>query len=102
MNPASTKQLVSSLVLIGCILGQVAPVWAQPAPSPRDEQVVVVVTRDVSKGTVATQSLLTEKRLEKRLAPINAVSGISECVGRAFKRARSKGQIILIEDLENP
>ncbi len=63
---------------------------------------MVVVVKDVSKGTVATQSLLSEKRLEKRLAPINAVSGISECVGRAFKRARSKGQIILIDDLENP
>ncbi|MBK8221858.1 MAG: hypothetical protein IPK73_12610 [Candidatus Obscuribacter sp.] len=102
MNPASTKPLVSALVLIGCLLGQVAGALAQPAPSPKDEQVVVVVTRDVSKGTVATQSLLAEKHLEKRLAPINAVSGISECVGRAFKRTLKSGQIILIEDLENP
>lgn len=102
MNPASTKPLVSALVLIGCLLGPVAGALAQPAPSPKDEQVVVVVTRDVSKGTVATQSLLAEKRLEKRLAPINAVSGISECVGRAFKRTLKSGQIILIEDLENP
>ncbi|MBI5174887.1 MAG: SAF domain-containing protein [Candidatus Obscuribacter sp.] len=102
MNPASIKHIVSALILFGSLLGQAGAVLAQPAPSQNDEQVVVVVTRDVSKGTVATQSLLSEKRLEKRLAPINAVSGISECVGRAFKRARSKGQIILIEDLENP
>ncbi|MBX9940487.1 MAG: SAF domain-containing protein [Candidatus Obscuribacterales bacterium] len=67
-----------------------------------DLQTVVRLSRDVTAGTVATQSLLQEDKIERRLAPLNAVSGISECVGRAFKRNLPKGRVILIDDLDNP
>lgn len=66
------------------------------------QQVIVVPTRDLKAGAVAIESALAEKKIEARLAPINAVSGIAQCVGRVLKRDKAKGQIILIDDLDNP
>jgi flagella basal body P-ring formation protein FlgA len=65
-------------------------------------QVVVVPKIDLEKGSTPTESNLEEKKLEKRLAPVNAVAGISEVVGRTIKRKKLKGSIIMIEDLARP
>ena len=65
-------------------------------------QVVVMAKSDIAKGRVLVASLLLEKEIEARLAPINGVAGIAECVGRTIKKEKKKGQIILIDDLENP
>ncbi len=65
-------------------------------------QVVVVPRLDLEKGSTPTESSLEEKKLEKRLAPVNAVAGISEVVGRTLKRKKMKGSIIMIEDLARP
>lgn len=73
-----------------------------PALSQEAQQVVVVPTIDLKAGSVAIDSALAEKKIEARLAPINAVSGIPQCVGRVLKRNKAKGQIILIDDLDNP
>ena len=78
-----------------------APVsHAQPAEA--ETQVVVVPKIDLEKGSTPTESNLEEKRLEKRLAPVNDVAGISEVVGRTLKRKKMKGAIIMIEDLARP
>jgi len=71
-------------------------------PADAEMQVVVVPKIDLEKGSTPTESNLEEKRLEKRLAPVNAVAGISEVVGRTLKRKKMKGAIILIEDLARP
>lgn len=66
------------------------------------QQVIVVPIRDLKAGAVAIESALVERKIEARLAPINAVSGIPQCVGRVLKRDKAKGQVILIDDLDNP
>lgn len=65
-------------------------------------QTVVLTRCELKAGTVLVGSQLEEKAVEKRLAPINAVGGSAECVGRVLKRAKGKGQIILIDELGNP
>lgn len=65
-------------------------------------QVVVVPKFDLEKGSTPTESSLEEKKLEKRLAPVNAVAGISEVVGRTLKRKKMKGAIIMLDDLARP
>lgn len=64
-------------------------------------QVVVVPKMDLAKGSTPTQSSLEEKKIPQRLAPVTAVSGISQVLGRTLKKAKAKGEIILIEDLSN-
>lgn len=71
-------------------------------PTEVELQVVVVPKIDLEKGSTPTESNLEEKKLEKRLAPVNAVAGISEVVGRTLKRKKMKGAIIMIEDLARP
>lgn len=71
-------------------------------PTEVEMQVVVVPKIDLEKGSTPTESNLEEKRLEKRLAPVNAVAGISQVVGRTLKRKKMKGAIIMIEDLARP
>ncbi|MBX9952940.1 MAG: hypothetical protein K2Y39_27450, partial [Candidatus Obscuribacterales bacterium] len=71
-------------------------------PAEVELQVVVVPKIDLEKGSTPTESNLEEKKLEKRLAPVNAVAGISEVVGRTLKRKKLKGAIIMIEDLARP
>lgn len=71
-------------------------------PTEPEMQVVVVPRLDLEKGSTPTESSLEEKKLEKRLAPVNAVAGISEVVGRTLKRKKMKGAIIMIEDLARP
>lgn len=73
---------------------------AQPADIAM--QVVVVPKIDLEKGSTPTESTLEEKKIERRLAPVNAVAGISEVVGRTLKRKKAKGAIIMIEDLARP
>jgi Flp pilus assembly protein CpaB len=75
---------------------------AQPANSDAETQVVVVPKVDLEKGSTPTESNLEEKRIEKRLAPVNAVAGTSEVVGRTLKRKKLKGAIIMIDDLARP
>ncbi len=65
-------------------------------------QVVVVPKIDLEKGATPTESSLEEKKIEKRLAPVNAVAGISEVVGRTLKRRKMKGAIIMLDDLARP
>ncbi len=65
-------------------------------------QVVVVPKFDLEKGSTPTESSLEEKKVEKRLAPVNAVAGISEVVGRTLKRKKMKGAIIMLDDLARP
>jgi flagella basal body P-ring formation protein FlgA len=71
-------------------------------PSDASLQVVVVPKFDLEKGSTPTESSLEEKKIEKRLAPVNAVAGISEVVGRTLKRRKCKGAIILLDDLARP
>lgn len=93
-------KLLSPFSLV--ILSTVLLISQIPALSQEAQQVVVVPTMDLKAGSVAIESALAEKKIEARLAPINAVSGIPQCVGRVFKRNKAKGQIILIDDLDNP
>jgi flagella basal body P-ring formation protein FlgA len=65
-------------------------------------QVVVVPRSDLEKGSTPTESSLEEKKIEKRLAPVNAVAGISQVVGRTLKRKKMKGAIIMLDDLARP
>ena len=71
-------------------------------PSDASLQVVVVPKFDLEKGSTPTESSLEERKIEKRLAPVNAVAGISEVVGRTLKRRKGKGAIILLDDLARP
>lgn len=71
-------------------------------PGDASLQVVVVPKFDLEKGSTPTESSLEEKKIEKRLAPVNAVAGISQVVGRTLKRRKSKGAIILLDDLARP
>lgn len=94
--------------LIACvaftnILG--VPGFALDDPAPSNDanlQVVVVPKLDLEKGSTPTESSLEEKKIEKRLAPVNAVAGISEVVGRTLKRRKAKGAIIMLDDLARP
>lgn len=89
---------VSIVVLgIALALGNNSPVYSESAL-----QTVVVSRVDLKAGVVLVAGQLEEKDVEKRLAPLNAVAGVAECVGRVLKKARAKGQIILIDDLGNP
>jgi flagella basal body P-ring formation protein FlgA len=98
-HPQKCRLFFCSLAFFAYQAISFASLSAQPAA---DLQTVVRLSRDVTASTVATQSLLQEDKIERRLAPLNAVSGISECVGRAFKRNLPKGRVILIDDLDNP
>ena len=75
---------------------------ADPADGTEAMQVVVVPKNDLEKGSTPTESSLEEKKIEKRLAPVTAVAGISEVVGRTLKRKKMKGSIILLDDLARP
>lgn len=75
------------------------PVFGQ---NPPPLQTVVMARDDIKAGRVLTANMLEEKQLEPRLAPVNGVSGIAECSGRSLKRDKKRGQIILIDDLDNP
>lgn len=77
----------------------ISPAFAQNPPPP---QTVVMTRDDIKAGRVLTANMLEEKQLEPRFAPVNAVSGIAECSGRSLKRNKKRGQIILIDDLDNP
>lgn len=84
---------ISSALLNAC------PVFGQ---NPPPLQTVVMARDDIKAGRVLTANMLEEKQLEPRLAPVNGVSGIAECSGRSLKRDKKRGQIILIDDLDNP
>ncbi|MBC8000816.1 MAG: hypothetical protein IAF58_22905 [Leptolyngbya sp.] len=86
---------ISSIIYSGAAL-------AQTAPASEPMQLVVVPKLDLEKGCTPTESNLEEKKIELRLAPVNAVSGVAEVVGRTLKRKKFKGSIILIEDLARP
>lgn len=86
---------ISAVVYSGAAL-------AQTAPSSEPMQLVVVPKLDLEKGCTPTESNLEEKKIELRLAPVNAVSGVAEVVGRTLKRKKFKGSIILIDDLARP
>lgn len=86
---------------ITCILALLV-FSAGPAFADSSLQTVVVTRLDLKAGVVLVASQLEEKDVEKRLAPLNAVAGVAECVGRVLKRSRTKGQIVLIDDLGNP
>lgn len=88
--------LTSMLVLPSAALDDPAP------PGDASLQVVVVPKFDLEKGSTPTESSLEEKKIEKRLAPVNAVAGISEVVGRTLKRRKGKGAIIMLDDLARP
>lgn len=75
---------------------------AGPAFADSNLQTVVVTRLDLKAGVVLVAGQLEEKNVEKRLAPLNAVAGVAECVGRVLKRNRTKGQTVLIDDLGNP
>ncbi len=64
-------------------------------------QTVVIAKVDLAKGTVVTQSNLDTKDVPARFAPMNAVSGTADVIGRTMKVKKEKGQIILIDDLLN-
>ena len=83
----------------------VLPSFALDDPAQANDaslQVVVMPKFDLEKGSTPTESSLEEKKIEKRLAPVNAVAGISEVVGRTLKRKKAKGAIIIHDDLARP
>lgn len=96
----------SAAFLIACVAlasGLVLPGSALDEPvNDANLQVVVVPKFDLEKGSTPTESSLEEKKIEKRLAPVNAVAGISEVVGRTLKRRKGKGAIIMLDDLARP
>ena len=97
----------SAAFLIACVAFTnilVLPGFADDPAQANDAslQVVVVPKLDLEKGSTPTESSLEEKKIEKRLAPVNAVAGISEVVGRTLKRRKAKGAIIMLDDLARP
>lgn len=96
---AARAAIAMLLVLLTSIF--LPAVFAEDPPS-ADTQVVVVPKFDLEKGSTPTESSLEEKKIEKRLAPVNAVAGISEVVGRTLKRKKMKGAIIMLDDLARP
>ncbi|HEY9785119.1 MAG TPA: SAF domain-containing protein [Candidatus Obscuribacterales bacterium] len=95
------KGLSVLLAVCAAVLSQISlTTYSQNAPE-EPTQVVVVPKRDLAKGATPTQSDLEEKKVALRLAPINAVSGIPQVLGRTLKKAKNKGSIILIDDLSN-
>lgn len=100
-NPALLIAAVAFAAVCGLHMGIGVPA-AHADPSEPEMQVVVVPKSDLEKGSTPTESSLEEKRIEKRLAPVNAVAGISEVVGRTMKRRKAKGAIIMLDDLARP
>jgi flagella basal body P-ring formation protein FlgA len=99
------KNLCASITLICAISFSTfssPAACGQAAPASEPMQVVVVPKQDLEKGSTPTESSLEEKKIELRLAPVNAVSGVAEVVGRTLKRKKFKGSIIVIDDLARP
>ena len=100
-NPACLIAAIALSTVCSLNLSLSVPA-ASADPAEPDMQVVVVPKSDLEKGSTPTESSLEEKRIEKRLAPVNAVAGISEVVGRTLKRKKNKGAIIMLDDLARP
>ncbi|MCC6978197.1 MAG: hypothetical protein IT343_07735 [Candidatus Melainabacteria bacterium] len=100
------KLQIAARATIAMLLVSLASFFLSPCfadePSGADMQVVVVPRSDLEKGSTPTESSLEEKKIEKRLAPVNAVAGISQVVGRTLKRKKMKGAIIMLDDLARP
>jgi flagella basal body P-ring formation protein FlgA len=101
MNSRFAVRATVSLLLVSLWSFFLPAAFADDPPS-ADTQVVVVPKFDLEKGSTPTESSLEEKKIEKRLAPVNAVAGISEVVGRTLKRKKMKGAIIMLDDLARP
>lgn len=100
---ASSAVFLFACVALASIVVLPSAALDDPAqPSDASLQVVVVPKLDLEKGSTPTESSLEEKKIEKRLAPVNAVAGISEVVGRTLKRRKAKGAIIMLDDLARP
>jgi len=97
----SAAKTAFGLLLVSLLFG-FAPVLSNADEPAAETQVVVVPRFDLEKGSTPTESSLEERKVEKRLAPVNAVAGISEVVGRTLKRKKSKGAIIMLDDLARP
>lgn len=95
-----SRALVAALMFMAGATLAVPTAGAQSGDS-EPTQVVVVPKSDLAKGATPTESSLEEKKIPVRLAPVNAVSGIAQVVGRTLKTAKLKGSVIVIDDLSN-
>lgn len=95
----TSASLLIAFALNFCVFN---PLSSQAQPATPEMQTIVVPKMDLEKGSTPTESSLEEKSIEKRLAPVTAVSGIAEVVGRTLKRKKTKGAIIMLDDLARP
>jgi pilus assembly protein CpaB len=73
-----------------------------PTPAPPLMEQVVVVTHDISLGSVLSEADMREVEVPLGLAPRGALTQVSEGVGRMTKQAIVGGEMVMSQHLADP
>lgn len=89
-------------IFVGSLFRRSLSTTTTPTPPPPLTELVVVVTHDLSLGSVLTEVDLKEMEVPLGVAPRGALSQISEAVGRMTKVDLVGGEMVMGQHLADP
>ena len=89
-------------IFLGSLFRRGPATVATPTPPPPLTELVVVVTHDITLGSVLGEADMREVEVPLGLAPRGALTQVSEGVGRMTTREIVSGEIVMSQHLADP